>query len=127
QLSIKQWNWIAFVFLILVLAGCGWSLWKYTQNVEIINRDYLRAKVMPTPLENDHVRFSLVVAIAVILCGILIKEVVQRKIKFILGVTGSVFMVYLHILSARTGLFSLYIFLIAGIIYLIIAFKKKSL
>jgi O-antigen ligase len=127
QLSPKQWKGIAYSFLILVLAGCGWSLWQYTQNVEIIHREYLKAKVLPTPLDNDHVRFSLLVAIAIISCVVLIREVVQRNIKIIIGVACSFFIVYLHILSARTGLLVLYIFLIAGIVYLIIASKKRAL
>jgi len=62
QLSRKQWRWIAYVFLLLVFAGCCWSLLQYVQNIHSFHEQYLKAKLIPTPLENDHVRYSLVVA-----------------------------------------------------------------
>ena len=77
QLSIKQWKYIAVAFIIVVFAGCCWSLWQYVQNMHTIHEQYLKAKLIPTPLENDHVRYSLVVAIAVI-CITSIKEIISH-------------------------------------------------
>lgn len=126
QLSSKQWRWIAYGFILVVFAGCCWSLWQYAQNTTVIHREYLKAKIFPTPLENDHVRFSLVAAIAVICLVVLLHTSASKKEKLMLASAALLFMAYLHLLSARTGLASLYIFLGLGILYLLFSLKKKK-
>jgi hypothetical protein len=117
---------IAFIFLFLVFSGCCWSLWQYAQNVHSVHEQYLKAKIFSTPLENDHVRFSLTVAIAVVCLVLLLKKYVARK-KWIIPVASIIFFIaYLHILSARTGLISLYIFLLLAIFHLLINSKKTK-
>ena len=124
QLSPKQWRWTAFSFLFLVFSGCCWSLWQYVQNLHSVHEQYLKAKIFSTPLENDHVRFSLVVAIAVVCLVLLLQKYVDRK-KWIIPVACILFFIaYLHVLSARTGLISLYIFLLLAIFHLLINSKK---
>lgn len=125
QLSSKQWRWIAYSFLLLVFAGCCGSLWQYVQNRQVIHGEYLKAKIFDTPLDNDHVRFSLVVCIAVICSVLLIKEMIERRGKIILIFASIFFIIYLHVLSARTGLISLYIFLFATILYFI--FTRRNI
>lgn len=112
RFSVKQWSWIAAAFLVVVFAGCCWSLLHYWQNTSAIHEGYLRAKTLLTPLENDHVRFSWLVAVAVITCVLLMHNL-QQKVAFIfLTLLTIFFSVYLHILSARTGMVSLYLFLV---------------
>src|SRR5690349_6961614 len=103
QLTINQWRIVAWFFILLVMLGCSWSLFHYLQDPHTIQESYLRAKIMATPLDNDHVRFSLLVALAVIIAVMLFVSSVQYKIKIILGLLVAFFAVYLHILSARTG------------------------
>jgi O-antigen ligase len=126
QLSSKQWRWIAYSFLVLVFAGCCWSLWQYAQNIHSIHEQYLKAKVFSTPLENDHVRFSLVVCIAVVCSVLLMTEYTSGSKTVLLAILCIFFIVYLHILSARTGLISLYIFLLLTVFYLLLKLKKKK-
>ena len=85
QLSPKQWRWVAYVFLFLVFAGCCWSLWQYVQNFSLLHKEYLKAKIFSTPLDNDHVRFSLLVCIAIVCAVALIQETLQTITKFILA------------------------------------------
>jgi len=126
QLTQKQWKWIAYILLVLVFAACCWSLWQYAQNIRSVHEQYLRAKVLLTPLENDHVRFSLLVAIAII-CMVLLMEEYLSKSKWLLPSVAIIFfIIYLHILSARTGLFAMYFFLILSIFYLLFLIKKKK-
>lgn len=68
QLAEKQWRRLFAVFLGLTAIGCAWSLWQYASNLSAINEGYLRAKSIPTLFENDHVRFSWVVAVAAAAC-----------------------------------------------------------
>lgn len=126
QLSSKQWKWLAYIFLILVFAGCCWSLFQYAQNIHSIHQQYLKAKVFSTPLENDHVRFSLMVCIAVVCSVMLMIDYIPRSKWFIVAVPCLFFIVYLHILSARTGLISLYIFLILAACYSLLKLRKTK-
>ena len=111
QLSIKQWRWIAYTFIILVCLACCWSLWQYSINLHDINKSYLKAKSIPTPLDNDHIRFSFLVCAAIIAAVLLVRKKVENIVRILLAVVLIFFVVYLHILSARTGLLGLYIFL----------------
>ena len=124
QLSSKQWRSIAYSFLILVFAGCCWSLWQYAQNIHAIHEQYLRAKVFSTPLENDHVRFSLMVCIAIICSVLLMMEYIPKSKWLPLAVLCVVLIIYLHLLSARTGLISLYIFLLLAFFYLLLKLSR---
>jgi O-antigen ligase len=125
QFSKKQWLWLAYVFLMLVFCGCVWSLWHYAIDYRNIHESYLRAKLMATPLRNDHVRFSLLVCIAFICSVSLISSPLRRSAKIILGAAAVFFAVYLHILSARTGLLGLYLFLFLLLFYLIFFLRKS--
>ncbi len=117
QLSASQWRLIACFFLLLVGAGCGWSLWHYLQHPGAVQLNYLKAKILATPLGNDHVRFSLLVSIAVVVAVLLFQLTSSKKYKIILTFAIGFYIIFLHILSARTGLVSLYIFLALGIFY----------
>lgn len=124
QLSSKQWRWVAYVFLFLVFAGCCWSLWQYAQNTSLLHKEYLKAKIFSTPLDNDHVRFSLLACIAIVCAVVVIHKTMQKITRFILAGACIFFIVYLHILSARTGLIAFYIFILLGIFYFIFLLKK---
>ena len=126
QLTSKQWRWIAYSFLVLVFAGCCWSLFQYVQNIHAIHEQYLKAKVFSTPLENDHVRFSLIVCIAVVCSVLLMMEFVSKNRWLPFAVLCIFFIVYLHLLSARTGLISLYIFLLLTVLYLLLKLRKTK-
>lgn len=109
QLTAKQWRQIAYCFLLLLLAGCCWSLWQYLQNSSVLQQQYLHAKLIPTLLDDDHVRYSLLVCIGVILSVLLVQNA-AGSVRAALWVLAVFFTVYLHILSARTGLYAVYVF-----------------
>jgi len=116
QLLKQQWEWLAHLFILLVTAASVWSMFYYVQDSEMINEGYLRAKTLVTPLQNDHVRFSWLISVAVLLGGCLciskFKE--NRKLFWILTAITGWLIFFLHLLAARTGLVSFYIML-AGI------------
>lgn len=124
--EFKNWERIAFVFLILVFGGICWSLWQYLKNWESIHEGYLKAHTIETPMGNDHVRFSLLVAIATAASVFLFikKRKDSKKIIliFLLIVTISN-IIYLHVLAVRTGLICFYISLFA---FLISLFKNSQ-
>lgn len=115
KLARQRWEWLAYVFILLMLAASAWSMFHYLQDSEMINEGYLRAKTLVTPLENDHVRFSWLVSVAVLLSGWLgiSKQKENSKMFWILVFVAGWLIIFLHILAARTGLISFYI-LLAG-------------
>ncbi|MBL7741863.1 MAG: O-antigen ligase family protein [Chitinophagaceae bacterium] len=122
--SKKQWGQLICVFILLVTAGSIWSMFCYLQNIEAVHEGYLHARTMVTPLENDHVRFSWLVSIAVFFSGWQWWENRgQGNISWILLLIAVWLAVFLHILAARTGLLSFYIMLLVSVLWLI---SKKA-
>ncbi|MDZ4808554.1 MAG: hypothetical protein SGI96_09815 [Bacteroidota bacterium] len=126
QLSKKQWEWVGCIFIALVTAGTCWSMFHYLSDAAAINESYLRAKSIVTPLENDHVRFSWLVCVCVLLAGwlCLIKRQENKLVSYTLAIVTIWLIVFLHILAIRTGLFSFYI-IAAGIAVYLIAKKLQ--
>ncbi len=122
--SKKQWHGLAFIFIILITAGTTWTMFQYAGNMTAVHEGYLRAKSMITPLENDHVRFSWLVSIAVLAAGWLCWDNRDKKNTGWLWLIILWLIVFLHILAARTGLLSFYIILFATMLWVI--FKKAK-
>jgi O-antigen ligase len=125
QLPEKQWRTIAYCFVLIVLIGCCWSLFQYFTNPGAINESYLRAKTLPTPLDSDHVRFSWLVSIAVVCGTLLIYTTSNRLTKAFLISSTILLVIYLHVLSARTGLVLIYFFFLCFILYLAVQRKRN--
>lgn len=123
QLSPKQWRQLALLFLLLVTAGTVWSTYYYLQDRAAVHEGYLRAKTIVTPLHNDHVRFSWLVSAGALLCALLLQ--LQKHFKILSSLLLLWLAVYLHLLAARTGLFSFYLMLGGFAIWYL--FKTKNL
>ncbi len=125
-LSKKQWDWLGYIFIGLITAGSCWSMFHYLSDAAAINESYLRAKSIVTPLENDHVRFSWLVSTGVLLAGWLcLKKGKENKlISYSLGAATIWLIIFLHVLTVRTGLFSFYI-IAAGTAFWLILKKWK--
>ncbi|MEO8406024.1 MAG: O-antigen ligase family protein [Chitinophagaceae bacterium] len=124
--SKKQWEIIAFVFIGIVTAGTIWCMFNYVTDWRFINESYLRAKTLAVPLNNDHVRFSWLVSVTILLAGLLCwnKRKENKIIAIILIIIVCWLIIFLHILAARTGLFSFYIIALASGISLLLARAK---
>lgn len=128
RLTRTSWDLLALAFILLVTGGTIWSLFHYSENMDAINEGYLRAKTIITPLEDDHVRFSLLVTIAIAACGYFLNKNYQRwNFLFwvmLLIVTWQI--IYLHILAARTGLLSFYLIALITALWLAVKSIKRS-
>jgi hypothetical protein len=107
----RAWRKTGWIFLSAVVAGATWSLIQYISHMQSIHTGYLSAGVILTPVGNDHVRFSLMVCLAIITAFLLYfpgKEDSENRGRIIL-LTSSIFLIiFLHILAARTGLLCFY-------------------
>jgi O-antigen ligase len=124
----KHWEWLATIFLILVFTSVTWSAIQYFQNYDAINESYLRAKTLGTALENDHVRYSWLVTVAVLLAAYRGWQLRHEKnfyfwlhCFFLLA-----FIFFIHLLAARTGLLSFYIMLAALVIRLAMSRENRK-
>lgn len=116
RLKEKEWKIIAYSFLLFATLACCWSISQYLLDMQSINESYLRAKTIPTPLDDDHVRFSWLVCLAVI-TAVLLWDKFPGKYRGVRLALLIIPVVYLHILSARTGLLMLYVFGLAFAFY----------
>lgn len=126
-LAEKDWEKIALAFLIVVMTGVGWSMWQYFHDVNAIHAAYLKAQTIRTPLDNDHVRFSLLCSIAIVTAVfLLIRQNKKIGVVVALYLASFVFIIYLHILAVRTGLICFYLGSVIFIIWSISHFKNKA-
>jgi len=120
--KIKQFIW---AFNIVALLGCIWSLFQFVTHKEAIIQSYLVAKVMPTIMDDDHIRFSWFVELSMILLGwqLYINSNKREKmggIAMILLLTA-----YLHFLASKTGLLCFYTSILLAVCYLLLQQNKR--
>lgn len=119
--NVKQLVWI---YLICITAGCGWSLWQYYDDAVAMQAAYLKAKTIPVPADNDHIRFSWMVVVAIVLGAHALLQQKRTVIKIVLISLLVFLVIYLHILAAKTGLICLYAGCVIYLIHTIIIQKK---
>jgi len=124
--SKKMWDSLAFLFIALITAGTVWSVFQYAADVTAVHERYLQAKTIITPLNNDHVRFSWVITVALFLSswfGIQ-KRQSNKLLAAFFFMISTWFIIFLHILAARTGLFSFYLGLFVLLFWLLLKKAK---
>lgn len=111
QLAKKEWERLAYIFIALVTAGTIWSMFQYAEDITAVHEGYLHAKTIITPLNNDHVRFSWLISVTVLLTGwfVIIKRNQEKLTAGILLGIGIWLILFMHILAARTGILSFYL------------------
>ncbi len=124
KLSQKQWLLTAMAFVILVSIGCSWSLYQYAANSDAIEASYLTAKVLPTLADQDYVRFSWMVMIAVLIGIKCLPGLPSKSTQALLLFLLASFIVYLHILATKTGLICLYSCCFIYLLHLVFIRKK---
>lgn len=122
----RQWEWIAALVVALILGATIWTMIIYLSDPAAVNESYLKAKTMITPLANDHVRFSWLVSLGVLISAHLFINYRQanKMVSYLWLLAALWFLVFLHILSARTGLLSVYLMALLTAVWLII--KKAN-
>ena len=128
EFRFRDWEKIGWSFIILMLLGSGWSIFYYLLDIKAVHAGYLQSHAIITPLKNDHVRFSLLVAIAIFTAIFLIlkkRNDYTTALKVFLFITLSALVVFLHVLAVRTGLVCFYLSLFIFIGWLL--WNKKYL
>jgi O-antigen ligase len=99
---------IHLLFIFCVTGGTIYTVSEYWLNAEVLEAGYHQARVLPVLLDGDHIRFSWLVVIALLILLYIQKEILRRSFKIISWLLMGWLVVYLHILSAKTGLLLFY-------------------
>jgi O-antigen ligase len=127
--SRQQWKRLAVFFIAIITTGTVWSMIQYAADMTDIQAAYLKAKTIPTPLHNDHVRFSWLVSTAILLAAWLCRRewMQYKKWSLVWSIVAVWLIVFLHILAARTGLLCLYaMLLVTSVWWLIKKVNRRS-
>lgn len=127
QLLRKQWMLLFWAMVLLLAGGCCWSLWQYAATITVTNESYLQAKSIATPFENDHVRYSWIVSVAAAGIILILPKFTKLVNQLLLIAAVVFFIIYLHILSARTGLFCFYFFMLIYFLRSVFYSGKKKI
>jgi O-antigen ligase len=124
----KTKQYLLIVLCAFILVSSFYSYWYYFSTPGM-NEAYLKAKVLPVAMSNDHVRYAwlLIVGYAWLLYELVIGEM-NRKMRM----TGYTFLLYLvifiHVLAAKTGLLGFYLVTAVAILSIIPGrFKASSM
>ena len=123
-LDIKGRLIVNVLIVVAVTLGTFWSIAHYFINSVSMQNGYLQSTLLPVPLANDHVLFSWLVVIAIILIPCILKEVKPRQAFVITAYIVFVWLIiFLHILAARTGLIAFYA---VGVFWIFSALRTRS-
>lgn len=122
--SAKQLQAITLIMAAMLLAGTAYSISFLIRDPVLYITQYNVSHLLPTPVYQDHVRFSLSIALFIIWSVYTWPFLLSRGIKWCLGVSIGILVLYLHILAAKSGLIALYLFIIAWSVYLLFVKRK---
>lgn len=117
--------WLILIFSYSVFLPAAVSVYNYFLNKQLFDILILESK--PLPIEFGygiyHIQFSILMAISILIgADYLVKNRSKRDLNWYFLSTLTIFnFIFIHILSARTGLLSLYL---GAALYMFIALKK---
>jgi O-antigen ligase len=126
-LGKRELKWIFYAFIIGCLGGAIWSSIQYFANKEMYDAGYGISQVIPTPFKKDHIRFSIAVVMGIWFAYFCYLNETNKFIKYCTIISGILLIIYLHILSVKTGLLSFYILVFFFILFTIFNEKKWKL
>lgn len=125
RLEEKHWKSVLYLFVWFMVVVCLGVGINFALHYEAIVEGLGRGN--PVPVPRSHVRFSLILATAVLAAAWLWQQrfwvwyEIERKA---MAVAAVFLFVFLHILSVRSGLFSLYAALLFGLVWYVWKSKK---
>ncbi len=108
-LARRQWSVLTAGLCLLFLSGVGWSLWWFAKDPQGIIAGYNVSHTLRTPVYNDHICFSAALA-SVLVWSAAAWPRLTVGARWTAAACCTVFVAYLHLLAAKTGLVMLYLF-----------------
>lgn len=125
----KQLVIFSLLWIVLLLGGTVWSMLQYLQQKDEFDLLYRFSKTIPTLASNDHIRFSMAIIIAMLLWLKLEewKAVSSSALLWSIRAVMAWFVLFLHILGAKTGLLGLYLIVVPVTLWQMYASGKRQL
>jgi hypothetical protein len=120
---------LSVFWIVLLFAGSAWSIAQYISDVNLFHSLYHRSKVIPVPADDDHIRFSIAIIIAILLW---LKIIEWKYFQLaVIKITGSAIIlwlvVFLHITGVKTGLLGFYMIVLPVLFLQLWAAGKKTI
>ena len=124
----KQFVFFSLLWMLLLFGGTVWSMLQYLQQKEQYDLLYRFSKTIPTLARNDHIRFSMAIIIAMLLWLKLEewKAITSSTVLWIIRALMIWFVLFLHLLAAKTGLLGFYLIIVPVTLWQIYALGKKQ-
>jgi O-antigen ligase len=124
--SNRQLKYFTNIAAAMLLVGIAYSLSFLAIDSAYYIDQYHFSHVLPTPPENDHIRFSLCISLFFMWCAYVFPVFGEKFSRWFVAISMVIFALYLHLLAARSGLIIWYIFILLWAIYISIK-KNKTL
>lgn len=124
KFNIKQLQAFTIGVGLMMLMGIGYSTWFYVSRPAYYIHEYNFSNILPTLVENDHICFSLSVALFTGWCVYVFPYLQSKAVKWFTGITIVLCSVFLHLLSAKSGLVAWYLLVLGWSIY--VGLKKSK-
>lgn len=115
------------ILLGTIASGVLYSLSFLFRNMDALVESYKYSKILKVPVYGDHISFSTAVAVCVAWCFYSLPAWKTDIGRWLTLFVAGFFVIYLHILAAKTGLVILYVFLAACAFRLFLKNKWKGL
>lgn len=109
-----HWNVLAAGLCTVFLSGVAWSVAVFLPQAATVLEGYGRSGTLRTPVYNNHICFSAALAALVLLCVALWPRLAPG-VRIFTGIACALFIAYLHLLAAKTGLAMLYMLSLFGV------------
>ena len=124
RFSRRQLTILTVTFGIMLALSTFYSLSFLLRDPAHFIYGYKQSHLIPTLPKRDHIRASLTYALYIVWSVYVWPWLDGRRARWITGICIGVLVVFLHILAAKSGLVSLYLFLSAWGIYLAVGRRK---
>jgi len=125
RFSAKQVQQIAIILVSVSLASAGYSLFFMFRDPAYYMFGYRVAHLLPTLPDDDYIRSSLFMALTIIWSVYAWPSLQSKAAKWFITCSCIFVALFMHLLAAKTGLISLYFFLIAWSLYM--SFGKRKI
>lgn len=118
RFSGRQLRFFTISVAVMLLISAGYTISIFLSDPVYYINEYKVSHMLPTLPKKDHIRSSMAAALFVIWCVYAWPQMTGKKMKLIVGSCVALLVVYIHVLAAKTGLLSFYLFLAAWGVYL---------
>lgn len=124
RFTARQFQVLTVSFAVMLLISACYSVSFFIRDPVHYLHEYKVSHLLPTLPKKDHIRASLAMSLFIVWCIYAWPFIQGKAVKRVVGCSITVLIIYIHVLAAKSGLLSLYVFLVAYGLYLSIAKRK---